>query len=58
MTQLEQIAQTFVLLMVQAEVHASPEERADVCQSVLDEAGFLLMLNPGSPERSSAPELP
>ncbi len=55
MTQLEQIAQTFVLLMVQAEVHASPEERADVCQSVLDEAGFFAHVEPWEPGTEFGP---
>lgn len=48
MTRLDQVAQTFVFLIVQAEawsgfrpgLDATPEERAAAFQDVLDEAGF------------------
>ncbi len=58
MTRLEQIAQTFVYLIVQgdgwnsqvpAEIRDSPEERAAAFQSVLDEAGFFAHVEPWEP---------
>ncbi len=57
MTRLDQVAQTFVYLIVQAEdqngfrpgLHATPEERAEAFQAVLDEAGFFVHVAPWEP---------
>lgn len=57
MTRLDQVAQTFVFLIVQAEawnsfrpgLHATPEERAEAFQDVLDEAGFFAHVEPWEP---------
>ncbi len=57
MTRLDQVAQTFVYLIVQAEawngfrpgLHATPEERAAAFQDVLDEAGFFVHVEPWEP---------
>ena len=57
MTRLDQVAQTFVYLIVQAEawngfrpgLHATPEERADAFQAVLDEAGYFAHVEPWEP---------
>ncbi len=57
MTRLDQVAQTFVYLIIQAEAsngfrpgpHATPEERADAFQDVLDEAGFFAHVEPWEP---------
>jgi hypothetical protein len=56
-TRLNQVAQTFVYLIVQAEapngfrpgLHATPEERADAFQAVLDEAGYFAHVEPWEP---------
>jgi hypothetical protein len=53
----EKIAQTFVYLIVQAEawngfrpgLSATPEERADAFQAVLDEAGYFAHVEPWEP---------
>ena len=57
MTRLDQVAQTFVYLIVQAEawngfrpgLSATPEERADAFQAVLDEAGYFAHVEPWEP---------
>ncbi len=55
MTRLDQVAQTFVYLIVQAWKgfrpgrHATPEERADAFQAVLDEAGYFAHVEPWEP---------
>jgi hypothetical protein len=56
-TRLDQVAQTFVYLIVQAEawngfrpgLSATPEERAAAFQGVLDEAGFFAHVEPWEP---------
>jgi hypothetical protein len=56
-TRLDQVAQTFVYLIVQAEawngfrpgLSATPEERAAAFQGVLDEAGYFAHVEPWEP---------
>lgn len=45
MTRLNQVAQTFVYLIAQ-DLPATPEERAEAFQAVLDEAGFFVHVQP------------
>lgn len=57
MTRLDQVAQTFVYLIVQAEawngfrpgLHATPEERAEAFQAIVDEAGYFAHIAPWEP---------